>query len=524
MGAIADFVLTCIAAGSCNFMLNKSIFPGRIFIKLLTMILISLVPRLIRAYLGRSPVLIVTVARLLFLISIRCIEELFSPKPQFRKRRFSDPVICYNILATTGIESSKRLPRDSLGGSPTENILPGIQSRSRPNRRLRSVFGVDNSFTTLSDEYCQEFRNAAEQKLNLSTDTWKETAEQAQRLTQEQVGSRTRIGLVKLVQVSSLRIILRVVFGPDSMRPADEETIGIIAEEINRLWLESKGEREVDDSLFVDEGRLPRAISTIIRDDSRNSWITYIVPTYRTFKRSTERLLPHALHGILPNIEATSRANPLNLILPAYETLWRVVLRCFIEVVFRNEAHETEWRIAFRQFLAAPTMNTFRDTTLTPSGMSIECIVNEALRLYPPTRRIYREFQFPDKEEPEIVAADLEACQRNESIWGPDSLEFNPARWKNIKRHTTEDKGSYPYVAFMPFGVKRFLCPANMDFGPRMIGLLVGALTTQFSSDEWKLESSSEKDEEIDSVKPLNSSRKSFWSYEMVSMLRLEVE
>ena len=39
---------------------------------------------------------------------------------------------------------------------------------------------------------------------------------------------------------------------------------------------------------------------------------------------------------LFPDWDKSSKENPLNLILPGYETLWRVVLRCFIEVTARS--------------------------------------------------------------------------------------------------------------------------------------------------------------------------------------------
>ena len=78
-----------------------------------------------------------------------------------------------------------------------------------------------------------------------------------------------------------------------------------------------------------------------------------------------------------------------------------------------------------------------------------------------------------------MVAANIEACHRREAIWGPDSTAFVPSRWGY---RTTEMQG-----AFMPFGGSPFVCPAKMDFGPMMIGVLVAALVTHVSSCEWGL-------------------------------------
>lgn len=82
------------------------------------------------------------------------------------------------------------------------------------------------------------------------------------------------------------------------------------------------------------------------------------------------------------------------------------------------------------------------------------------------------------------MAADIEACHLRPDIWGPDARVFNPERWKQPTSRQQE--------AFMPFGYKPFQCPAQSVFGPRIIGILVGALLEALSSEtinEWKLQS-----------------------------------
>lgn len=54
---------------------------------------------------------------------------------------------------------------------------------------------------------------------------------------------------------------------------------------------------------------------------------------------------------------------------------------------------------------------------------SVRDIVSETLRLYPLTRRIYRD------EGAGIVAIDVEYMHRDEDNWGRDAEEFDPTRW-----------------------------------------------------------------------------------------------
>jgi hypothetical protein len=170
------------------------------------------------------------------------------------------------------------------------------------------------------------------------------------------------------------------------------------------------------------------------------------------------------------------KENPLNIILPTYETLWRVVLRCFLEVSFRNTFEITrEWQGLFEGFLENPTPKQFSERT---GRSSVQDIVKEALRLYPPTRRIYRQ----EMVDSEMVAIDVEYLQRMEEVWGADGKSFKPERWGALQA-----AGDARYKrAWMPFGKGSFQCPAR-KLAPMMIGVLVGILIQSFGGGEWVL-------------------------------------
>ena len=78
-----------------------------------------------------------------------------------------------------------------------------------------------------------------------------------------------------------------------------------------------------------------------------------------------------------------------------------------------------------------------------------------------------------------IYTADIEACQRNPAIWGPNATKFMPTRWTTITKEYENN--------FFPFGKKPFVCPVKAVFGPQMVGLLVGALVKSFGQG-WHLE------------------------------------
>ncbi|EPE30528.1 Cytochrome P450 [Glarea lozoyensis ATCC 20868] len=204
------------------------------------------------------------------------------------------------------------------------------------------------------------------------------------------------------------------------------------------------------------------------------------------------------IFSIFPPLDPNGDSrNPLNIILPAYETLWRVVLRCFLEVHFRATSNQAEMQDSLNSLMSCPTQETFED--VSAEGISAKVIVREALRLYPPTRRIHRLISpinpvphgpwyqllnlldMAPTNDPEVIhAIDVEHLHRTPEIWGEDSLTFNPSRTHDAKQ-----------VGFMPFGARPFVCPAGNSFAPMMIGICVGALIKAFPDDAegegWKL-------------------------------------
>lgn len=328
----------------------------------------------------------------------------------------------------------------------TLSIDKSIWARALPNQRLKSAFDIDNGFTTFANDYRRQFREEAEGKLKLTDDRWKDLASLAQRLVSETLraeANKDEILLTPLVQSLALKIVLYILF---ELKPLelDDTTIRELAHQINELWLESK-------SRPMKTGQIG----------------------------SLKESLKENLGKIFPGRGLESKESPMNLILPAYETVWRVVFRCFLEVVFRNPATAPAWRHALAKFLNDPTADQFKYAS-KQYPVSVSFIVSEALRLYPPTKRVFRKFPEESGWGTEMFAADIEACHRDPAIWGAHSLQFVPLRWKILSPSF--------WNSFIPFGGSLFVCPAKKEFGSRMTGLLVAALAQGISEGgEWTL-------------------------------------
>ncbi|KAK2840526.1 hypothetical protein FQN49_006187 [Arthroderma sp. PD_2] len=335
----------------------------------------------------------------------------------------------------------------------TKNLLTGLQSRAGPNQGLKRAFGINNAFTSEDSNIVKGFVTLARSKVNLNSTEWESAAtlaattlrslkflEQASGDTDHHPSTKI-VPLASLVQIVCLTVVLSTILEAD-MGKAGYKNILELAEEVNRIWILSKS---------MDEEQQPCYKSEIALQD--------------------------ALRAIFPDLVVDDPTrNPLNLILPAFETLWRIVLRTFLDVSFLAGSHSPEFKQILKAFFHSPTKGNF--THEVRPGISANNIIFEALRLYPPTRRVHRHFQDSRTGESVLYAADIEACHRDAAVWGPTALNFLPGRWGHIDQVQKD--------SFMPFGSEPFVCPAKPVFGPRIIALLVGALLCQYT-EGWKL-------------------------------------
>lgn len=326
----------------------------------------------------------------------------------------------------------------------SKNTLSALEARARPNQRLNLAFGIESCFTSSDEKSCKSFRTRVEKLLYVKESEWfnftavaRDTAKQALEVEGEAVS------LFRVVQLVTLKTMMRVLWPGRDPKQSTNEQISTLAHEVNLQWLRSK--------------------EFNINNDP--SWLF-----------DKQKSLKDAIKAVFPDWdEADSEQNPCNLILPGYETMWRVVLRCFVEVKARNHVQTIPWKVAMRDFSIVPTKERLeRPMVQYATRVAAIHVAKEALRLYPPTRRIYREYRSIDGRKIN-VSADIEAMQRDSSIWQDHQDMFVPERWIGLEEGFDE--------GYMPFGASPFNCPAKryknvpMPFGPSMVALLVGILS-----------------------------------------------
>lgn len=260
------------------------------------------------------------------------------------------------------------------------NLLTRQLSRALPNQRHRRVFGVENAFDTHDDRRAKDSVHHARRLLNLRAADWEALAGMAREAVRGSMenmavsrhGTRS-VSLVGLMQTLTLRVVLWVLFGmrDEAVAVCDAELVEL-AGAINDAWIASK--------------------RGLLQSPSSSSAPPRFQDNHR-LQTCLARIFP-AMNSLDP------RDNPLNLILPGFETTWRVALRAVVKTGYTTASrHHPEWRALLVAFAHNPSKQQFERAHNHDhdhehdqggggggGGVSAKMLINEALRLYPPRR------------------------------------------------------------------------------------------------------------------------------------------
>ncbi|KAL4820740.1 hypothetical protein BDW67DRAFT_153126 [Aspergillus spinulosporus] len=360
-----------------------------------------------------------------------------------------------------------------------KNHLTRLEAKALPNQPLKRAFGISNAFTTCNEAEAKEFVENVRRSIEVRAVDWHGLAGALHCMLESIIeenrnGSRIKVTLIPTVQSLALRAALWNLFQMRDDAHLENKHLADLGEIINGTWLIMKEERALE---FKDNIVLQVRLSAVFANHKTD--INILDPA----------------------------SNPLNLILPSFETVWRIVLRLFI-VLHRHE--NGDYKRTLIEFIRNPTLTRFRHRP--DNGVSADFLVKEALRLYPPTRRIRRAYQFSgpgtNNRFSKTAGANVEACHLETKVLGPDALEFKPARWSKMS--------SVQRQSFLAFGSSPFLCPASHAFGPMVIGLLAGVMLDVFGNkngndEEWVLGSDNERDmSEVHSGQRLRNERDAY--------------
>ncbi|KAK0455198.1 cytochrome P450 [Desarmillaria tabescens] len=276
------------------------------------------------------------------------------------------------------------------------------------------AFSLTNTFVKDDELSHARFRNRAQGLLNKASD-WHRFKRIADHAVLSSLPS-TVVRVDTLVQAVTLRVILVGLLGTEdaedaSFPPSSVETVSSL---ITKLWALSKHPEPID-------------------------------PTFLP-------LLNQHLRALVPDTDAYP--NPLDFVIPAWETMWRVVATTFAHVY-----KDDRFRRALEELHVNPSITQFRLQGCDPSA---ESLIIEAMRLHPPSKHISRSVPSLPSFLPRWMSsrlfdtlhvADVWAVHYSPAVWGSSVETFDPSR--HMTRTPEQEEG------FLAFGYGRLQCVAK---------------------------------------------------------------
>ncbi|CAK7235289.1 hypothetical protein SBRCBS47491_009242 [Sporothrix bragantina] len=303
----------------------------------------------------------------------------------------------------------------SSGDTKPPNLGNRLALRAKANQHLIDALGIHNSLTTADPSVHRVFlRQATERLKRMATaKQWRKLYGFCQdgllerAIADHQQDYNNKLKLAALIRRLCLETVMYVLFQASGL---DKDDVNTVCNEINRQWVLSKFALQTESSPLLNDALA------------------------RLLQMSYDREL--------------SPQQALELILPSYEALWRVVLLTYVTVCHRQTFVVVHQECNMVDVASALGTGSVQEKRLLQ-------IAKEGLRLFPSSKRIYRA-QSLESNDASMIAANVSALHRDTDIWGPDAFEFRPDRFDD----------------------------AYNGFGERIILLLVALLSTRLGSEK----------------------------------------
>jgi len=357
-------------------------------------------------------------------------------------------------------------PPPSSSYQPSIDINTLLHERAIPNARLVRALGLTNTFVSASPEVHHTFVRRALGMLHRAKERgWDWVADVARQavgsgglenpssaayLAPQGSGEERIIKFDALIQNTTLLVVLVVLLGQDKSRfessTSDasphctsnlsscftQSDIECVAKNITLLWGLSKLPKAIPPHILEElNGALGRLTGGRQRDDEGNG--------------EEDKDEDGDLEGF---------DNPLDFVVPAWETLWRVVATAVAYAYACRDDDSAHVKEALMEFMKDPTEAQFQwasdaDADASSEMLNLElvdvrCIVAECMRLHPPSKHIGRSkarawWAFVLSILPAgwtqhpwgishltrvKVNADIGALLRCQKIWGADAASY----------------------------------------------------------------------------------------------------
>ncbi|KAI9567459.1 hypothetical protein HD554DRAFT_2023729 [Boletus coccyginus] len=285
-----------------------------------------------------------------------------------------------------------------------------LLARAAPNERLVHAFELTSTFVSSDTKVHKTFTTKAKALIAGAGEKdgrWREVALIAEATVHQFMPIHQSVDFATLVQCITFSVVLSTLFDADLDALRCDDVV-YVTNIINQRWKDSK----IKDA------------AAMRQDDS------------------LRRIFAHIDRWI---VDHDQYPNPLNFILPAYETLWRVVA---VTVAYVYRCHDNTLHDVAIAFGRDPTEERFQ--TFGENGQpSMQAIILEVLRLHPPTRHIARA---PTESRswwralvtPAVELADVEAVHLSDD-YGKNTSEFDPMRFHPSRTNGQPELYSFGY-------------------------------------------------------------------------------
>ncbi|KAI5996315.1 cytochrome P450 [Pisolithus albus] len=313
------------------------------------------------------------------------------------------------------------------------SLIDLLHRRAIPNQRLVHAFGITNTFVSGDAKVHRDFLNKAKFTISgLSTkgEGWRMLGQTVDDAI-ARLFPADEIPYATLIQCLTLRIFLVALFkaDPESLHAKD---LRFVTDMINRRWAYSKN---TDRTALNQDNSLSEANACLDR------WVR----------------------------DRDGYPNPLDLIIPAYETMWRVVAVTVAHVCCHDGDNLLDIVLRFADQPTEEQFQLFREESMEPS---MKMIIMETLRLHPPTKRISRAGATVGWKRffmPTLEVADIQAVHQS-SQYGHNPAKFDPMRFHPSR--------GLEQPELFPFGYGRLSCPAAL-WAPIGAALIVAKVAQQ---------------------------------------------
>ncbi|KAL7918693.1 hypothetical protein ACQKWADRAFT_330483 [Trichoderma austrokoningii] len=396
-------------------------------------------------------------------------------------------LLYYSNKATAAHKSQKVLD-DRIDGDvdPLDEALDAMNNFSAAARAstagaatLRKLLRINNPFSNHSEDLRKTYRQALT-KTFAKTDggAWDAIARAVSVSAQNLIISKKdldgsivlRANIMEISRTASMVAVLKALF---DIEDVPGPTLAYICSEIHRLNIWKKN----IDIASSNPGTAPRAFV-----QNMNHLISCLCDVFSEAKEKNDlaRLL-------LCSVSGTPEAfNPLDLIMPAFESPWRAVFYTLLAVLQNRPSGADELR-------------SLRDCSACqrPSPQA-KAIVFESLRLYPPIRRmrvgqkakalqVFSTGGISDVDR----TIDAEAILRDPKYWGPAAAEWKPSRFLRPDGEIDSSILS-PSAGWIPFAAGGMKCPSAGGFSIRLTAVVAGEVLRQLfphhNQLQWHLE------------------------------------